>query len=52
MALVLKRESVMRKNRAVWIAAIGSLVLGAALPALAKGAKPAPLAVTYYYLPG
>jgi hypothetical protein len=42
----------MRKSRAVLIAAVWSVVLGAALPALAKGAKRAPLEVTYYYLPG
>jgi hypothetical protein len=42
----------MRKNQAALIAAVGSLVLGIALPALAKGAKPATLEVTYYYLPG
>ena len=42
----------MRKSRAVWLAAIGLTALGLAVPALAKGAKPAPLEVTYYYLPG
>ena len=35
----------------LWTAVICSLMVGAALPALARSAKAPPLAVTYYYLP-